>query len=469
MTSIFKPIVTIYGLEISGSAIRLVWLEKNHLKKESIALQPGIIKDGKLKNKEKFSEALLNLRSSLEGKGIIPAVVSLPANSVQVKPFSMPAVSETDLPAAAAVNLQVISPIDKRTAYYDWQKLSDSGGDFLGAFVPRETADEFIGILSQTGFEILAVEFPALAIARLIKEQSAAADLSKPQIILTVSGDGLEFSAIKNGALAFSHFVSGNAIDNFNETIVKELQKAMDVYSGSNLILITPSLHQEIEKTVKEKYPQLRTRTLALEKFTGLAPVWYAALGSVLRAKFLKSGVKIINLAPSADGNRFLKMEIQAFIGSWQKAILTALNVLAGVFLMSAVGLAVIAYRLESKINLLTKTPEMQSVNLLQEKATVFNNLVAKISAAENQANNWQLILKELGNIGKPLGIIFSQISIDGSKASISGKAETELEVLGFKNKLIADQSIFKNVNLPLASIISNKDKTVSFKLTFEI
>ncbi len=468
MKSLFRPAVIIYGLEISGSAIRLVWLEKNNLRKESAALPPGVIKNGKLKNKEKFLEALRNLKSSLEGKGIIPAVVSLPAENVQTKAFNLPAVSEIDLPAAAAVNLQVISPLDARTAYYDWQKLSD-GGEFLGAFVQREIAEEFLGVLGQAGFEILAVEFPALAIARLAKEQSAAADLSQPQMILAVSADGLEFSVIKNGELAFSHFVPSAGIANFNEAVVQELQKAIDASLGSNLILITPSLREEIEKTVKEKYPQLRVRALALEKFTDLAPVWYPALGSALRAKFLKNGAKMINLAPDPAGNQFLKLEIQAFAGSWQKAILTVLNLLAGIFLISSAGLAVISYRLESKINAAAKTPEMQAVNSLQEKSKAFNNLVEKISVAENQANNWPLILKELANIGKPLGIIFSQIAIDGSKASVSGKGETELEILEFKNKLAANQNLFKNVNLPLASIISNKDKTVSFSLSFEL
>lgn len=469
MKSLFRPTVIIYGLEISSSAIHLVWLERNKLKKESVALGPGIIKDGRLKNREKFLEAFLNLRPRLDGGGIIPTVISIPANNVQVRSFNLPAVSETDLPAAAALNLQMISPIDVRTAYYDWQKLSVQGGEFLGAFVRRDIADEYFAVLNEAGFEAVAVEFPALAIARLIKEQSAAADLSKPQIVLTVSSDGLEFLVVKNGELAFSHFVPNSSTQHFNETITKELEKTFDVYPGNNLILIAPSLHQEIERAVKEKYPQLRVRTLALEGLAGLAPVWYAALGSALRSRFLKSENKIINLVPTAGIGQFRKLELRAFIGSWQKVILIVLYFLSATFLVSAVSLAVFSYQLTVKVESGSKTPEALEVNSLQGKATQFNNLVAKVSAAKNQSNDWSPVLKELSNIAKSLNIVLAQVSIDGPKTLVSGKAETELEVLGFKTKLIAKENLFKNVNLPLSNIISNKDKTVSFSLNFEI
>lgn len=466
--SLFWPEAAVCGLDIESSAVRLVWLENGRLKKESAPLPPGTIRGGRLENKNQFSETLRKLKSESGFSGKIPVLLSFPPESVAVKNFNLPNLRESELPAAAALNLQLNSPAEARSAYYDWQK---SGQEFLAAFIRREIADEYIAALEGVGFAVLAAEFPALALARLIKEESAALDLSKPQIVLSVSGDGLEFLALKSGELVFSRFYPVAIIEKFSEVLLKGLGRTLEFSSGSGLVLAAAGLRKEIEQIIKTKYPDLKIRLLALRRFSGLAPVWYAGLGSALRSRFLRTDKKIISLAPAASGDQLGCFEVLSFARAWQRAFLKILNLTAAIFLVLAVGLSFWFYYLQSRILTASQSPAALEAAAIGRQAEQFNNLLAKVLSAKDQSNDLPAILSEINSAAKSAGVTLVNVAFDGEsgKVSISGKAASESEVLDFKNKLAAKESVIKNVILPLSGVVSNKDKTVSFGLTFNI
>lgn len=467
IASLFKPQVIIAGLSISNTAIRLVRFSGEVLEKESVVLGPGIIKDGKLRNWDKFVSTLLVLRSQLgKTKEKIPVTISIPADNIYIGKFNLPSLGEADFSAAAALNMQMTSPIDIKDAYYDWQKLN---GEFLGAFVHRNIVDKYISALNKAGFSVMAVEPPALAITRIIKDYSAGLNLARSQIVLLISSDGLEFLVIKDGNLHFSHFIASDAMQNFNHTLVDGLKKAFQVHKSGQVILITPNLYQDIEKVIKEKFSSVKVRSLALSKFSNLTSVWHAGLGSALRGAASHSG-KLINLTPAETAEELHQLETRFFKKLWQKTILSFLGLGVAVFLATAVFLSATSYQLQKQISSNARNPEVEEANLLRQKAQEFNQLLNKVLSAKAQSNYFAPIFSELRTIGRKSRIDLIGIVIDSEQQEVivKGIADSESDVIKFKNRLAAEE-LFKDATLPLSNLITNKDGSVSFSLSLVI
>ena len=206
LIKLLKSEAVIGSVSISNTAIRFVRLNDGIIEKIGVVLEPGVIVSGKLKNKEPFLKALLALRYKLGNpKENIYVMVSLPPDNVYTQSFSIPIIEERLVNEAAKLNLQLLSPIDIKTAYTDWEKIGESqeeGGkiELLGGFTNRAMVDEFVSVFREAGFGVMAIEFSSLSLARLVKTESLNANFEKPQVFLSVSSDGPEFLIIKNNS-----------------------------------------------------------------------------------------------------------------------------------------------------------------------------------------------------------------------------------------------------------------------------
>ena len=448
--------MNVCGLSVSYSSVRLVSLEKNGGRKERAAFGPGVFKDGKLKDWKPLLRALIILRSKFKKiSGKMPVVFSLPECGVQLRRFNLPSGTREDISAFAALNLQTISPINVRDAYYDWQGLD---GEFLGAFVHRGIVEQYLRLLNEAGFMVLAVEFSALALARLIKERASALDLSRPHLTAFVSDDGLEFLVIKNGNLYSRYFVGLDSVKDFDEALVKGAETAIGQEAVNNLILIAPAgLYQKIEQTIKDRLPYLRVKPLALPHFFDVAPDWYVSLGSALR---FSSGQapKQIDLSPHSSQGEVQKLKKQILVLTWQKLILKISASAAVILLAGAVSVNFISSRLEKEISANSQSAEFQEAQFLK-----------KVQTAQAQSNDFSGILEKLRALVMQNKIDFSRLIVKAEEGKIilNGLAAKETDVIKFKDKLTAAE-LFKEITLPLSDIITNKDG-VSFILTFEI
>ncbi|MBI5079215.1 hypothetical protein HZB06_00865, partial [Candidatus Wolfebacteria bacterium] len=211
--NILNPPFQIGGLEITDFEIRFVGFKKGRPFLISLKLEPGIIKEGEIKDAKAFLNVLSKLRLEITGgrNKKVFAAVSIPDNNVYIQTFYLPDASEERLKEAAELNLQMISPIEYGDAYSDWQLLS--GGEngrleALGIFARKKFIDEMDKYLRQAGFMPSGIEFSGLSLVRLAENYGAGVNASNPYLLLHIGGNGLSFNLIKNGNLYFNHFIS---------------------------------------------------------------------------------------------------------------------------------------------------------------------------------------------------------------------------------------------------------------------
>ncbi|MDO8429959.1 MAG: hypothetical protein Q7S73_01160 [bacterium] len=487
---LLQPKEEIAGLEIKDVAIRILRLEGNQIRKASVTLEPGIIEDGKIKDRIKFVANLKKLRSQfVSTQGKIPVILIVPSVNVYAQIFSTPAFSEEKLSEVAQLNLESISPIDLKSGYADWQKVGfhekDGKIELLGAFANKSIIDDYDKALKEANFVPVAVEFPALAITRTVESLAAGIDPLKPQVVLNIGSDGINFMVLANGNLYFDYFTSWKLIkeegniareilfEDFKETIIREVRKVANFYSNhwggklDNLILITQALNIEIAKLLKDNF-SFQVIELKLRDFTDLPPSWFGVLGSALRGKISRSSDNLISLAEVGTEKAYLQSEIAFFIKIWRNIILTSLGFLVFIFLLSDTFLKYNSSQLEQKLKEVLVAPGGQEAAQLQEKAIFFNQLLAKAEIAKNGSPAFSALLSKINELLKK-NIVLTRIFIDKGRSSalLSGRSSDEASTIDFKNALI--KAGFENVSLPLSNIITNADGTVSFTLTFKI
>lgn len=486
---LLKSETVIGGISVSNAAIRFMRLNDGLIEKIGVVLEPGVIVNGKLKNKESFLKALLALRYKLSNpREEIHVIISLPPDNVYTQAFSLPMIEEHLINEAAKLNLQLISPIDIKNVYMDWEKIGESqeeGGklELLGSFVDKTLVDEFVPVFREAGFGIVAVEFPALSLARVIREDSYNSNVSKPQVILSVSSDGPEFIVIKNNRLYFNYFVSWSSVEGrsislstFANILTQEMKKVLNFYSShwneqlTDLILVTHGLYSEIEEIIKQNLSSLNIKPLILsEKYSNLNFSWYVALGSALRGRIPRSQDVFISLMGIGTEQSFFESRITFFVKIWRTIILSTLGALALFFFLEGLFFLQITNNLNSQLSFITGGQESQEVTDLAKNANEFNGLIAKAMFAKQNSRRVSRFFSIFSQIAGA-DIKIQRILFDSDRASvlITAIANNNQSVINFKNSLAARQE-FKNVDFSFTSTTNNTDGTINFPITLGV
>lgn len=174
----------IAGLEITDSGLQYLRVGKD-IQALSLRFLPGVLRDGKILDEARMEETLRQLHDMAEpGKlrQMLPVVVALPPSLIYTQSLSIPNAGREHLEESADLNLQMIAPMQRDQAYASWQLIAESPDRFelLGAFAERVIVDRFRAILARCGFAPVALEFPSLALSRVIVE---AAGTFPPQFL----------------------------------------------------------------------------------------------------------------------------------------------------------------------------------------------------------------------------------------------------------------------------------------------
>lgn len=477
------------GLEISDSALRYLRADGQNLVTFSVRLPLGIITEGTIKDRNNLLVAFQQLHSRIDKNPgtILPVIVSLPAAAVYTQSFTVPLLGEEETAEAAALNLQMISPIEQlETAYYSWQKLGQRKGsvnqqDILGAFVSRSFVDDLNAVLKEANFYPAAFEFPALAIARLFKilgDQAQGVFMA-----VNVFTDGLDFLLIQDGDLYFSYFRSWRSIQGdsrqiklkyFQDAIKEEVQKVVN-FAGSHFsepiraaLLISQGLEKEIVEIIQSKF-NFKIIPLRASQYPYLVPLWFTSLGAALRGAILRSEDNLISLAGKRAEQEYYQNQALAFIPLWRNFLAAALGVLLLAFVVSDAVLARINSGLQKQVNALAVLPENQEAAQLEEAARKFNNSVAGIKNIKSQSRNWSPFLEKIFELaGKGVFIDKTAVSALGAPVNLSGRGTSEKAILDFKNRLVAQPQL-SDVTLRLTDIKPAGGGLFSFNLTFVI
>lgn len=496
LEKILLPRPNVIGIEFKDAAIRMALLKNgssaqgSDFKKVAVMLEPGIIDGGKIKDKTRLLAAIKSLRSQFGLAGeVVPAIAIIPSVNVYTKVFSIPSLDQAGLEEAAFLNLKSISPIGIGGGYADWQKIGfgEKGGkvDILGAFTQKESVDEYMGILEASGFRTVAVEFPGLAIARTIKELASDVDLAKPQVVINVASDGIDFMIISYGDLYFDYFVPWKLIqeegkisreilfEDFKDTIVREVKKMANFYGShwggkiENLILITQALNAEITELIKSNF-QYQVNDLHLSRYNDAKASWIAVLGSALRGRMPRRKDIFISLTSVGTEELSLQAETRFFFKTWRNIFIASLGFLALIFILADSFLAHTLADFKNQASRLIQAPSGAEIMQLQSQAQSFNQLVDKISVAKSQS------LPVSPPFSKIYGLLNSRLSItrmtfdaNASSVMIIGEADNESTAVDFKNSLV--KAGFRDVSLPLSNLQSKATGGVTFTITLKV
>ncbi|MCL5017375.1 MAG: hypothetical protein M1155_01790 [Patescibacteria group bacterium] len=486
---ILKSETVIGGISIDSDSVRFMLLNDGTVEKIGVVLEPGIVVGGRMKNREAFLKALLALRYKLGNpREEIHVIISLPPNNVYTQAFSLPIIEENLIDEAAKLNLQLISPIDIKTVYMDWERIGESqeeGGklELLGGFIDKTIVNEFASVFREAGFGVVAVEFPALALSRVIREDSYNSNTSKPQVILSVSNDGPEFIVIKNNHLYFNYFVPWSSVEGrsislsvFSNILTQEMKKVLNFYSShwneqlSELILVTQGLYGEIESIIKENLPFLSVKPLILsEKHSGLNVAWYVALGSALRGRIPRSQDVFISLMDVGTEQSFFESRVTFFVKIWRMVIISMMGAVALLFFMEGLFFVQISNNLSSQLSFVTAGQAGQEVTELAKNANEFNGLIAKALYAKQNSRKVSKFFSIFDQIAGA-DIKIQRILFDSDRASvlITAVATSNQSVINFKNNLAA-RAEFHDVNFSFTSTTNNPDGTISFPITLGV
>lgn len=484
------PKENIAGLEIKDTALRIAQFQDGLLKKAAVPLELDVIKDGWIKDKPRLIAGLKRLRAEFaQPKEKTLVIASIPSANAYTQAFNTPLLSGQSLEEAANLNLKSISPLDLKDAYADWQVIGiqekDSKLEFLAAFADSSVINAYRECLEAAGFAIIAVEFPALAISRAIKELAVGVEIKSPQIVINVASDGIDFMVLRGGNLHFHYFTPWKmlsdesasekemAISDFRDTVVREVKKVITFYSNhwegklDKLVLVSQALNSEIAKLIKENF-NFDVVNLRLADLPDLEASWFGAVGSALRGRLARSEDTLISLTPLGTEKEYFYSQIKFFIKMWRNVFAASLVFLILIFILSDS----VLYRLANQLNVQLQTiaggSQGTEVAELQNSARQFNQFVDKAIVAKEASISRSALLTKINSLLKrEISII--RISFDSQQSSVLliGRADNEAAAVAFKNSLIKEG--FQNVVLPLSRITANPDKSVSFTVTFRL
>ncbi len=489
--NLINPQPEIGGFEINDFGIKFIELRGKKTSLASIQLPPGIIEEGKIKDKDKFFEIISEFRNKItkSKRKKIHIVASISDTNIYTESFVLPRSVGSKLNEAADLNLRMISPIDFDASYHDWQLVGErlvngtSQLEIFGAFIPKQAVDDFEEILLKAGFEVVAFEFPTYALTRTIMEIGEGFAKEKNYLLVKIGSDNLSFGLIKNGNLNFLHFVSWKSVygeekkiplQSFENLIVDEVKKVLkfqETHSTTaidGLILFSPNLIKELSKIISDNFPNLPLMMPNINKFKDLAPAWFGVLGSALRgAFFADTSSKMINLAGSETTKRFDTYQILSFIKIWRSLIV----IFFGLVLIFYAGLDVFLYKYASQLadqNQNVKNPEVQMLGQLQKAAEDFNQKVDNYYQIRQNELNWSSFFQNVESLaGADITIKRIYVQSKNSPVLLLGEASNNDAIIAFKKALESDNH-FSNINFELSSIVPD-GKNYDFSISFSI
>ncbi|MDP2629645.1 MAG: hypothetical protein Q8P45_03025 [Candidatus Harrisonbacteria bacterium] len=484
-----SPHPIIGGLEISHAAIRYVAIQgSRNVIQASVQLPPKVIQAGEIVDEERFGQALEGLHKEIAKKNHqIHVNVVISSSLVFSQPFSIPMLSEDQIHEAVALNLRTISPQEISKTYYDWQEIgrnSDGGIELLGAFAESSIIDHYTDILRRHNFQPTSIEFPGVAITRLLQQRWPDAAKKKNYLVVYINNEGVLFLVTRETSLYFHKFSPWRAILSQNQKDIsfeqvqdflrQELQRVFTFYRSRMKqplkfsVLISPLFSYELARLIESEFSSAAFK-LTLPELPKLSSSWFPALGAALRSFIPRSEDDAISLSAAGVKNEYYRGKTLNFIRVWRKFAIAA-----SLFLLLAfIGLDTLFLRAENmqaqEIRSLLAQNQQEEFDEYSRQAQSFNTLLAILQNARSSEKGFSPVFE---NIRSYTGetIELSRIFFDASNASmiIGGFGENEVEALEFKNRLEAD-SRYINVSLPLSNIKSEPDGRVSFRMNLHL
>ena len=329
-----------------------------------------------------------------EPEKMLRVTVALPAALVYTQSFNIPNVGADKIKETAELNLQMISPIPAANANMGAQIIGETPDryDLLGAFVDKNDTGRFRDLLAQGGFSPVALEFPALALTRVIDQLTKLNQNST--LVAHVSSEGLSIIILRNGKLYFNYFRSWQSIQGdaraisrpvFDAEVIDEVRKVINFSvsrfheTPSGAFVVAPGFESEIVGLLEKNFG-LRAVLLVLND---IAPVFYVALGATLRGRMElgEGGLKIVNLGGEDLVNNIYNDQILNFLSLWRNIAVGVFSIMLVTFILMPSFLVSRSKDLANQLNEFTYSGRQQELADLTAKVSEFNTLVSTIKS----------------------------------------------------------------------------------------
>lgn len=487
-----NPQPKIGALEINDAYLRYVIIKGKKIDFFSLKFPPGVVEDGRVKDKEQFLAiaGALHGQISKRRKKKIYSIISISDANVFTTLFNLPDSAAGNLEEAAVLNLQMNSPIDFSAAYSDWQVVGEKSGagagqmELFGAFASKQIIDEYEGLLAKAGFGVVAVEFPALALARTVIELGEGIEKEKIYLLLRLGADGLTFGIVKNRNLYFVHFVSWQVVYGqerkvplgaFKDILIKELQKVLNFYEAhiggqiSGILLVSPGLVEEISKIISGNFSLLPVRVPKLKQFQDLSLSWFSVLGSALRGTLPRAKDELVSIASAGTEAKFSEFEILNFSRMWRNLASAVMIFILAVFGGFYIFLANNLKETSRELLEFTIKPEASEVAELAARAEDFNRQVGLLAAAKEQTSEWSGLFDAIsGSAGEKITLKKIFMQSPDSPILLAGISLDESALVGFRQKL-EETGKFEKVELSFSNVKKNLNGTLDFSLSVQL
>ncbi len=474
------------SLQVTDSSVQYLLLEGDFIRTFALRLPYGTVQDGKIQDVTQFTGIVQKLHQMVmpgEEDHIIPVVFLLPASTVFTQTFRVPATHIKDIQEVSDLNLQMISPIPSQKAYMSSELIREDQDffEFLGAVVEKGVVDSFSSVLEATNFYPVAFEFPALSLTRIpILNQS---DASQPSMFINVSSDGLGLSIVRGGKLFFDYFHSWKSLQgeerqilrsSFESAVRENVQKVLNFSlshfheSITQAYLIAPGFELPLQELITNTF-HITVWPVSLPY--ALDPIWFVALGSSIRGTWDRSKDNAVSLGGQRSSSLYYEQQLVDFIRVWRNIVIGVGSFLLLCFLWSAIFLG-----RQDKI-LLSQTQGFESPSYisefqsLQRLAQDFNLRIASIASVRQGDRTFLYqYFEDFYALALSHGVAFQSFGLSSSEQSFSMqlRAPSSGAVLRFKNALI-EHPHFQNVNLPISSVVTQEDGSVSFQVSFQL
>src|SRR3989344_1587578 len=487
-----NPGAKIGALAVTDFDLKYALLGGRHITSASLRLPLGVVENGLIKNEKGLAEALVSLHSQISRIKIkkIPIILTIPDFNAYTQVFTLPFAASANLESAAKMNLQMLSPIEYTDAYASWQKVgeSETQGDqleVLAAFAQKQVIDAYTKAIESANFSIVAVEFPSIALARLVSPDTGQKQ-KPPLILIALSSNGLSFSVIRGKNVYFNYATLWQKpqmyLEEFDGVVIREVRKILNFYASHwqssiyelAFLVPSPELGKRIKDVTKKNF-NLEAKSfmsflspeVSRMNTSSLGQEWLPVLGSAMRGVMPRSEDEMISLASVSSRERFNREQVIYFMRLWRNSIFTAIA--AVLFLFIAVNLFTtrIHTALIKDLNQIKAiSPPSADILALGEEAKKFNDEVALVLYARNQSADPSPYLAKIHTLAGET-IVIERIAMQSweTPVFINGHGLSEAVLLAFKESLASDPA-FANVDLPLSSITRGAQGSVNFSIS---
>lgn len=197
------------GLDVSDRSVKYVEFETTGLAKikkfGEYTMPPGIIEEGKIKNKPEAIKILSNLKKDWGLKNVI---ASLPEDEAFIVRMKIPPMKKKEIRGSIELQLEEYIPLPPEKCIFDFelinplQEVEKVGADVSVSVLPKVVAEDYLEVFSMAGLEPLSFEIEAQAIARALVKKgepgtSMIVDIGKIHTgFSVVSADQVIFTSI---------------------------------------------------------------------------------------------------------------------------------------------------------------------------------------------------------------------------------------------------------------------------------